>query len=189
MWKYFSVCTRMGGITPANATRTIRGCLVSSFVYPQYGKQGLYPSSSPGTPLTPYIYIYIYRRFLQCIRRYKDTRNIFPHLVNCGKYTASILAGVFLSTYRIHNTNANLALFVAFSSVNGIYTCKLPLNTLFAHSHYEGFLLILPVCFFLRSLLGCLYGFFPSPTTRPLPLPARHHGPQVPLALLLHHVN
>lgn len=65
-----------------------------------------------------------YRRFLQCIRRYKDTRNIFPHLVNCGKYTASILAGVFLSVYRINNTHSNLALFIAFSTVNGLYTGK-----------------------------------------------------------------
>lgn len=62
------------------------------------------------------------RRFLQCIRRYRDTGNIFPHLVNCGKYTASILAGVFLSVYRIDNTHKNLALFIAFSTVNGIYT-------------------------------------------------------------------
>lgn len=64
------------------------------------------------------------RRFLQCIRRYKDTRNIFPHLVNCGKYTASILAGVFLSVYRIDNTRTHLALFVAFSTINGLYTGK-----------------------------------------------------------------
>ncbi|KAF3770918.1 hypothetical protein M406DRAFT_105558 [Cryphonectria parasitica EP155] len=61
-------------------------------------------------------------RFLQCIRRYKDTRNIFPHLVNCGKYTASILAGVFLSVYRIQNSHKNLALFVVFATINGFYT-------------------------------------------------------------------
>lgn len=61
-------------------------------------------------------------RFLQCIRRYKDTRNIFPHLVNGGKYTASILSGVFLSVYRINNTSRNLGLFIAFSLVNGFYT-------------------------------------------------------------------
>ncbi|KAJ0117162.1 EXS family protein [Diaporthe amygdali] len=61
-------------------------------------------------------------RFLQCIRRYRDTRNIFPHLVNGGKYTASILAGVFLSIYRINNTSKNLGLFIAFSTINGFYT-------------------------------------------------------------------
>lgn len=69
-------------------------------------------------------------RFLQCIRRYKDTRNIFPHLVNGGKYTASILSGVFLSVYRINGTNQNLGLFIAFSTVNGFYTGTYQLNML-----------------------------------------------------------
>ncbi|KAL7790893.1 EXS domain-containing protein [Trichoderma ceciliae] len=61
-------------------------------------------------------------RFLQCIRRYRDTRNFFPHLVNCGKYTASILSYLCLSLYRIHQTRSNLALFVTFSTINGVYT-------------------------------------------------------------------
>ncbi|OLN86879.1 SYG1-like protein [Colletotrichum chlorophyti] len=61
-------------------------------------------------------------RFCQCLRRYKDTRNIFPHLVNGGKYTMSILAAMSLSIYRIHNTRGNLAMFITFSTVNAIYT-------------------------------------------------------------------
>ncbi|KAI0145098.1 EXS-domain-containing protein [Xylariaceae sp. FL1272] len=61
-------------------------------------------------------------RALQCIRRYYDTRNVFPHLVNCGKYFMTILAGIFLSLYRLQNSHTNLALFIFFSSVNGIYT-------------------------------------------------------------------
>ncbi|KAH8125142.1 hypothetical protein FP744_10009590 [Trichoderma asperellum] len=61
-------------------------------------------------------------RFLQCIRRYRDTRNVFPHLVNCGKYTATILSYVCLSLYRINQTHSNLALFVTFSTINGVYT-------------------------------------------------------------------
>ncbi|KAL7945592.1 EXS family domain-containing protein [Trichoderma barbatum] len=61
-------------------------------------------------------------RFLQCIRRYKDTRNIFPHLVNCGKYAATILSYLCLSLYRINQNHSNLALFVTFSLINGIYT-------------------------------------------------------------------
>ncbi|KAK8856917.1 EXS family-domain-containing protein [Apiospora arundinis] len=62
----------------------------------------------------------IWRAF-QCIRRYADTKNMFPHLVNCGKYTMTILAAVMLSLYRIHDTHSNLALFVTFSTVNAIY--------------------------------------------------------------------
>ncbi|KAI0977065.1 EXS family-domain-containing protein [Xylaria arbuscula] len=61
-------------------------------------------------------------RALQCIRRYRDTKNVFPHLVNCGKYIMTILSYVTLSLYRIQNTHSNLALFIAFSVVNGLYT-------------------------------------------------------------------
>ncbi|KXJ92940.1 EXS family-domain-containing protein [Microdochium bolleyi] len=60
-------------------------------------------------------------RALQCIRRYYDTRNIFPHLVNCGKYAMSIMAAVTLSLYRMNGTTANFALFVTFSIINSIY--------------------------------------------------------------------
>ncbi|EFX00183.1 signal transduction protein [Grosmannia clavigera kw1407] len=61
-------------------------------------------------------------RALQCIRRYHDTKNVFPHLVNCGKYVMTILSYVFLSMYRISGTNANLSLFIVFSVINGLYT-------------------------------------------------------------------
>ncbi|KAI0106440.1 EXS family-domain-containing protein [Nemania sp. FL0031] len=61
-------------------------------------------------------------RALQCVRRYHDTKNVFPHLVNCGKYIMTILSYVTLSLYRIENTHSNLALFITFSVVNGIYT-------------------------------------------------------------------
>ena len=29
-------------------------------------------------------------RFAQCLRRYKDTRDAFPHLVNAGKYSTTL---------------------------------------------------------------------------------------------------
>ncbi|KAI1437509.1 EXS-domain-containing protein [Xylaria sp. CBS 124048] len=61
-------------------------------------------------------------RALQCIRRYHDTKNVFPHLVNCGKYIMTILSYVTLSLYRIQNTHSNLALFITFSTINAIYT-------------------------------------------------------------------
>ncbi|KAF4449834.1 hypothetical protein F53441_7029 [Fusarium austroafricanum] len=60
-------------------------------------------------------------RFLQCLRRYKDTRNVFPHLVNGGKYTATIVAAVMLSLYRIHDSRSHLALFITFSTINSVY--------------------------------------------------------------------
>ncbi|KAL1880202.1 hypothetical protein VTK73DRAFT_6030 [Phialemonium thermophilum] len=62
----------------------------------------------------------IWRAF-QCLRRYYDTRNVFPHLVNCGKYSMSIMAAVWLSLFRINPTDANLAGFITFSTVNAVY--------------------------------------------------------------------
>jgi len=63
-------------------------------------------------------------RFLQCLRRYKDTRNVFPHLVNGGKYTMTIVSSVILSLYRIHAGHTLLALFITFSIINSVYVCK-----------------------------------------------------------------
>ncbi|GJN85739.1 hypothetical protein PLIIFM63780_009310 [Purpureocillium lilacinum] len=60
-------------------------------------------------------------RFLQCLRRYKDTRNVFPHLVNGGKYTMTIVSSVILSLYRIHAGHTLLALFITFSIINSVY--------------------------------------------------------------------
>ncbi|KAI6255215.1 hypothetical protein MCOR27_005251 [Pyricularia oryzae] len=88
-------------------------------------------------------------RFLQCIRRYYDTRNAFPHLVNCGKYTMSILAAVCLSLYRLENTHTNLALFITFSSINAIYCSFWDI--------FMDFSLLQPVNnnnFLLRDILG-----------------------------------
>ncbi|KAL9988635.1 hypothetical protein ACROYT_G003101 [Oculina patagonica] len=34
-------------------------------------------------------------RFAQCLRRYKDTRKAFPHLVNAGKYSTSFFVVIF----------------------------------------------------------------------------------------------
>jgi hypothetical protein len=61
-------------------------------------------------------------RALQCIRRYYDTRNVFPHLVNCGKYAATIIFYVTLSIYRIDKNESNRAIFITFAIINSIYT-------------------------------------------------------------------
>ena len=63
-------------------------------------------------------------RALQCIRRYYDTRNAFPHLVNCGKYSFTILSYMTLSLYRIDKTFSLKALFIACSTINSVYCCK-----------------------------------------------------------------
>ncbi|KAL9594994.1 MAG: hypothetical protein Q9219_006722 [cf. Caloplaca sp. 3 TL-2023] len=60
-------------------------------------------------------------RALQCLRRYYDTRNAFPHLVNCGKYTFTILCYMSLSLYRIDQTLQLKAFFIACAAVNSVY--------------------------------------------------------------------
>lgn len=62
-------------------------------------------------------------RGLQCLRRYYDTRNAFPHLVNCGKYTFTILFYMSLSLYRIDKDHSLKALFITCATINSIYCC------------------------------------------------------------------
>ncbi|CBY00175.1 hypothetical protein LEMA_P013050.1 [Plenodomus lingam JN3] len=61
-------------------------------------------------------------RALQCMRRYWDTGNKFPHLLNCGKYMATIMFYVSLSIYRQDQKPATKAAFITFATINGIYT-------------------------------------------------------------------
>jgi hypothetical protein len=60
-------------------------------------------------------------RALQCLRRYYDTRDVFPHLVNCGKYGFTILSGMALSLFRIEKTTEMLALYIVLATINSIY--------------------------------------------------------------------
>lgn len=64
-------------------------------------------------------------RALQCVRRYKDTKNIFPHLVNCGKYTWTILFYMSLSLWRIHKVDQLRALFIFCATINSTYCSKI----------------------------------------------------------------
>ncbi|KAI5288821.1 hypothetical protein KEM52_001011 [Ascosphaera acerosa] len=61
-------------------------------------------------------------RGLQCLRRYVDTRNTFPHLVNMGKYTSTLVFYVTLSVYRIDRSYDVRALFIFFAVVNALYS-------------------------------------------------------------------
>ncbi|GAO49163.1 hypothetical protein G7K_3321-t1 [Saitoella complicata NRRL Y-17804] len=61
-------------------------------------------------------------RFLQCLRRYRDTRNVFPHLVNAGKYLCTTFTYMFLSLWRIHLDTKYQVLYIVFATLNTIYT-------------------------------------------------------------------
>lgn len=62
----------------------------------------------------------IWRAF-QCLRRYYDSRNWFPHLANFAKYCGNILYYMTLSIYRIDKTDQNRAVFISFALINGLY--------------------------------------------------------------------
>ncbi|CAI5757957.1 unnamed protein product [Candida verbasci] len=61
-------------------------------------------------------------RFMQCIRRYMDTGDWFPHLANMLKYTMSAIYYITLSVYRINNNTQNKIAFIIFAFINSIYT-------------------------------------------------------------------
>ncbi|KAJ9659444.1 Xenotropic and polytropic retrovirus receptor 1 [Coniosporium apollinis] len=60
-------------------------------------------------------------RALQCLRRYRDTRDVFPHLVNCGKYTMTILYYMCKSLWQIDRGKHHEILFIFFATANAIY--------------------------------------------------------------------
>ncbi|KIX94111.1 uncharacterized protein Z520_10137 [Fonsecaea multimorphosa CBS 102226] len=60
-------------------------------------------------------------RALQCLRRYYDSRNWFPHLANCLKYCGNIAYYATLSIYRIDMSYTTWSIFVTFALVNGVY--------------------------------------------------------------------
>ncbi|OGE57400.1 hypothetical protein PENARI_c002G01828 [Penicillium arizonense] len=61
-------------------------------------------------------------RAFQCIRRYLDTKNAFPHLLNLGKYIFGVLYYATLSMYRIDLQTRFQASFITFALLNAVYT-------------------------------------------------------------------
>ena len=51
---------------------------------------------SEGWRWLPHLLVTIpaYWRWSQCLRRYRDTRAKFPHLVNAGKYSSSMITNL-----------------------------------------------------------------------------------------------
>ncbi|XP_064845655.1 xenotropic and polytropic retrovirus receptor 1 homolog [Oncorhynchus masou masou] len=67
-------------------------------------------------------------RFVQCLRRYRDTKRAFPHLVNAGKYSTTFFVVTFAALYSTHkeqkHSDADMFfyLLVVFSAVSSLYT-------------------------------------------------------------------
>lgn len=43
-------------------------------------------------------------RFAQCLRRYYDTKEAFPHLVNAGKYSTTFFVVIFSTLRSMHKS-------------------------------------------------------------------------------------
>jgi len=55
-------------------------------------------------------------RFAQCLRRYRDTKEAFPHLVNAGKYSSTFLVVLFKTLYSAHSgENFNITPYIFFT--------------------------------------------------------------------------
>lgn len=67
-------------------------------------------------------------RFVQCLRRYRDTKRAFPHLVNAGKYSTTFFVVTFAALYKTHkvdnhsDTSIFFYLLIASSIINSCYT-------------------------------------------------------------------
>ncbi|KAG0342619.1 hypothetical protein BG000_003226 [Podila horticola] len=61
-------------------------------------------------------------RFMQCIRRFKDTAEWFPHLVNAGKYTSSLVTLFVYFAFRHYGSNALKVAYIFVAIVSSSYT-------------------------------------------------------------------
>ncbi|MEE6521444.1 hypothetical protein FKM82_019664 [Ascaphus truei] len=67
-------------------------------------------------------------RFIQCLRRYRDTKRAFPHLVNAGKYSTTFFMVTFAALYSTHkernhsDAQAFFYLWIVFYFVSSCYT-------------------------------------------------------------------
>nr|XP_046176853.1 xenotropic and polytropic retrovirus receptor 1 homolog [Oncorhynchus gorbuscha] len=67
-------------------------------------------------------------RFVQCLRRYRDSKRAFPHLVNAGKYSTTFFVVTFAALYSTHkaerhdDTQIFFYLLIGCSLVSSCYT-------------------------------------------------------------------
>lgn len=61
-------------------------------------------------------------RFMQCVRRYMDSGDTFPHLANMLKYAISAIYYCLLSVWRIDRDPSGRAAFIVFACLNSIFS-------------------------------------------------------------------
>jgi len=60
-------------------------------------------------------------RFIQCIRRFQDSGDSFPHLVNAGKYSTTLLKAAAQRNFRLKQDHLNFVLWVAAETFSSAY--------------------------------------------------------------------
>lgn len=85
---------------------------------------------------------------------------------------ATIITAICLSLYRISGSRTNLALFIAFATINGVYTCEYRALSILKNSTNSG------------SDLGCLHGFLLVTAQFTASITTRHYRTEEPLAVL-----
>lgn len=61
-------------------------------------------------------------RFLQCLRRYRDTLQWFPHLVNGGKYFCTLIQIFVYYSYRHYSGSHLKTAYITVSSITSLFT-------------------------------------------------------------------
>ncbi|KFH65109.1 hypothetical protein MVEG_08590 [Podila verticillata NRRL 6337] len=61
-------------------------------------------------------------RFMQCLRRFKDTSEWFPHLVNAGKYASTLITLFVYFAFRHYGGNALKAAYIVVATFSSSYT-------------------------------------------------------------------
>lgn len=60
-------------------------------------------------------------RFIQCVRRFQDSGDAFPHLVNAGKYSTSLLKAAAQRQFRLQQNEFNFILWIGSETFSSAY--------------------------------------------------------------------
>ena len=84
---------------------------LSSFIFVSCFNADLYCVSKTNTIRAIVACLPAWWRFAQCLRRYRDTREMFPHLVNAFKYSTTFYVVTFTCLYYEYKGKLNFQLF------------------------------------------------------------------------------
>lgn len=60
-------------------------------------------------------------RFIQCVRRFQDSGDSFPHLVNAGKYSTTLMKAAAQRQFRLQQNEFNFFLWIGTETFSSVY--------------------------------------------------------------------